>query len=306
MAGGTRSRASLVWCLAVMGWSCGGVSEAARQQSQANVNLARGLYADEHNPRGAIEAALRAVQLDPENAEAHFTLGTLYGAEGLFSRARGPLTRAVELFNARAEEGDVSARATLAEARNTLGATLVNLGDQAHDPALYDEALRHLQRAVGDVLYRSPHLAWGNIGLAYIRKRDYQRAVEALDRAVALQPDFCVGFDRLGIAYYHLNDYGRALASLNRALGSSRPGCADIQEAYLFRAKVHIGLHQPNDAAADLRRCVTLGESSLEGRECAELGRSVGLGNQSSPATSGPQPQPSGVSGAQPTQSATP
>ncbi len=259
-----RPLSYLLLCFASAGWSCTGANEEARNQSQAEVNLARAMFTEEHNPRGAIAAAEAAIRHDGESPDAYMVLGQIYGAEGLYDRAEAPLRRAVALY---IREGD-TARAQLAEARNALGAVLVNL-------QRYDEAITVLRPVTEEVLYASPHLAWGNLGNAYLRQGDYHRAVEALQRSVGYQQEFCVGRFHLGEAFHRLGDEGHALEELNRAVGTRQTGCDHIQEAFLVRAEVHVALHQPDAAQLDIARCVALDAQTPTGQACTVLGRSV-------------------------------
>lgn len=254
----------MLW-LTAAGWSCtGGVSEEARVRSQADVNLGRGLYADEHNPRGAIVAWERAARLDPENAEAHLYLGQVYGGDlGMWERAESELRRAVALLEARVATEERE-RATLAEARNTLGVVLVHRGR-------YDDAIRVLRQAAAEVTYNAQHLAWGNLGWAYQRKGDNAHAVEALQRAVSLQAGFCLGFSRLAQAQFDLGQFAQALQAVERALDPAHEGCDRQQAAWLTRARIHIQLQQPDQAREAISRCVALSDTTDEGRACAAL-----------------------------------
>jgi len=134
------------------------VSEETRQQAQTDVNLGRGLYADEHDVRGAIVAWERAIRRDPENAEAHLYLGQVYGQQNLNDRAEPLLRRAVALYERQAVD-DERQRAPLAESRNSLAVVLTNMGR-------HDEAIALLRQVTQEITYGSPHLAWGNLGLA--------------------------------------------------------------------------------------------------------------------------------------------
>ena len=216
----------------------------------------------------AVIAWERAIRLNPDNPDAHRYLGTQFGAEGRFDRALTHLRRAVALYELQARE-DERLRGPLAESRVTLGVVLVNL-DRA------DEAIPLFRAATEEITYNSQHLAWGNLGWALLRKGQHREAAEALQRAVTMQPNFCVGNARLGEAWYRLNDYGRALEALDRALGTEQPGCSQLRGAWLDRARVRVQLHQAERAREDLQRCIALDASTPEGRECAELGRSVG------------------------------
>lgn len=233
-------------------------------RSQADVNLGRGLYADEHNPRAAIVAWERAARLDPDNAEAHLYLGQVYGADlQMWDRAETELRRAVTLLQARAatEERD---RSTLAEARNTLGVVLVHRGR-------YDQAIAVFLQVTAEVTYNAQHLAWGNLGWAYQHKGDNTRAVEALQRAVTLQPGFCLGFSRLAQAQFDLGHYAQALQAVEHALDPAHEGCDRQQSAWLTRARLHLQLHQPDQAREAISRCVALSATTEDGRACAAL-----------------------------------
>jgi len=266
-------RTAFFMFLGAAGWSCGGVSDEARQQSAESVEHGLG-YLRECDAQGrcnipaAVVAWERAIRLNPENADAHRYLGTEYGAEGRFPQAETHLRRAVALFERQSRE-DERLRSPLAECRVTLGVVLVNLDRP-------DDAIPLFRAATEEITYGSQHLAWGNLGWAFLRKGQHREAAEALQRAVNIQANFCVGHARLGEAWYRLNDYARALESLDRALGTEQPGCDGLQGAWLDRARVRVQLHQPERARDDLQRCIALGATTPEGRECAELGRSVG------------------------------
>lgn len=225
------------------------------------------MFAEERNAEGAVVPLERAIRLDPTNADAHHTLGLVYGRLGFFNRAEGPLRRAVALFTEQSVNNE-SLRAPLADARNSLGVVLMNLGR-------YEEALPILRLATEEITYGSQHLALGNLGLAYIHRQRYPEAIEVLQRAVRRQPTFCVGNARLGEAYARASDPARALEALDRAVGTASPGCDRFQNAFLWRARARIQLHQPDAAREDLQRCVALGAATPEGQECASLGRSV-------------------------------
>jgi tetratricopeptide (TPR) repeat protein len=269
---GTSLRTAFLTILVAAGWACSGVSEEARQQSAESVEHGLG-YLRECDAQGrcnvsaAIVAWERAIRLNPDNADAHRYLGTQFGSEGRFERAETHLRRAVHLYERQSAE-DERLRALLAESRVTLGVVLVNLGRA-------DEAIPLFRAAIEEITYTSQHLAWGNLGWALLRKGRFQEAAEALQRAVAIQPNFCVGYARLGEALYRLNEYGRALEALDRALGTEQPGCDRLQGAWLDRARVRVQLHQPERAREDLQRCIALDATTPEGRACAELGRSV-------------------------------
>lgn len=265
-------RTAFLTILVAAGWACSGVSDEARQQSAESVEHGLG-YLRECDAQGrcnvpaAIIAWERAIRLNPDNADAHRYLGAQFGAEGRFDQAATHLRRAVTLYERQAAE-DERLRAPLAETRVTLGVVLVNLDRP-------DEAIPLFRAATEEITYNSQHLAWGNLGWALLKKGQFREATEALQRAVSIQPNFCVGHARLGEAWYRLNDYGRALEALDRALGTEQPGCDRLQGAWLDRARVRVQLHQAERAREDLQRCIALDATTPAGRECAELGRSV-------------------------------
>jgi tetratricopeptide (TPR) repeat protein len=250
-----------IFLLLLVPSACGGVSEENRGRSQREYELAVSLYRDERNVRSALVALERSLQLDPENAEAHLLVGQLYGESELYERAEPHLRRAVELFTRLAAD-DPEKVARLDEAKNSLGAALVNLNRA-------QEALPILREVVADVHYQSPHLALGNLGMAYVALHQYTLAVEVLQRAVSVRPDFCVGQYRLGEAYLRLNDDAHALESLDRALNNPAQGCNRIQQALRARGEVHVHLHQPDAAREDFTRCRDLSPNSRDGQECA-------------------------------------
>jgi tetratricopeptide (TPR) repeat protein len=70
-----------------------------------------------------------------------------------------------------------------------------------------------------DVIQKSPMKARGynGLGLAYYNENQYDKAIEAFARAIALHPSYGVAFNNIGNAFYRRGLYGQALEAQTRA-----------------------------------------------------------------------------------------
>jgi tetratricopeptide (TPR) repeat protein len=229
------------------------------RQSEAESDVARDLFLNRGQPRAAITHALKALELNEDNAEAAHLTSLIY----LFFCATSSVDCHLDQAERYARRA-LKAKEAFREAQNTLGVVLVHKGQ-------YDEAISVLRPLTQDIQYATPENAWGNLGWALLLKGDADRAIEALRQAVALQPDFCVGQYRLGLAYEKKGDNSSARDFFSRALETDRPECKSLQDAFAARARVALRLGAADDARSDLERCRQLGGETPAGRECASL-----------------------------------
>ena len=178
--------------------------EKVVEQSRIRYQLAADDFRGQR-PEAALEELRKALEIDPDNADAYNllglialsqgaeyvrqveTAGCLHGsdAESLrrdamtkFHEAEGHLRKATVL------------RPSFADAWNNLAVAALQLEN-------YDEAIVAAQNALKDVAYASPELARANLGWAEYQKKDLNAAWKALHEAVARLPGFCVGRYRL-------------------------------------------------------------------------------------------------------------
>ena len=242
-----------------VGCGGGGSSPEETMRSQREFELGVSLMREASLPQ-AFEHLLRAVQLDPENAEAHHVLGVLFTARADFPAAERHLAEAARL----ADDPEIDVRPSLrSEIRNSHGVMLIHQGR-------YDAAVAELRTAAADLLYTTPYLAWANLGLAHFEKDDFRQAIAALEESVRLQRDFCLGYLRLGKAYLASDDFTRAEAALTRVVEVDNRTCNTTQEAWQLRGESRAGLGHPDDAASDFERCVELGPETGSGRACRQ------------------------------------
>ncbi len=226
------------------------------RQSEAEYDIARDLFQTRREARGALGHALKAVELNEDNADAAHLVGLIY----LYFCAVPPSD--CHLADAeRYVRLALKSKPDLREAQNTLGVVLVH-------QRRYDEAIAVLDPLANDMLYPSPETAWGNLGWAYLSKGNADKAIEALRRAIGLQPDFCVGGYRLGLAYERKGDFRAARDAMTRALETDRPECKGLQDAYAARARASMRLGDRGAARGDLERCKQLGDDTAAGRQC--------------------------------------
>ncbi|WP_437898814.1 tetratricopeptide repeat protein [Sorangium sp. So ce124] len=241
--------------------SCGGAQPSAQTsdaRSLAEYDLARDSF-----QRGRLREALahveEALSHDEDNAEASylgalillgFCAGDAQSSDCRFDSAEKMARRALE------------ANPEMRDAKNALGVILVH-------QRRYDEAIAVLKPLTEDILYASPEKSWGNLGWAYLLKGRNDEAIDALRRAVAAQPLFCVGQYRLGLAYEKRGELDLAREALTRAVETDQPECTRLQDAFDARARIAEKRGLVDDARADLERCREIDATTPVGQRCA-------------------------------------
>ena len=226
----------------------------------------------------ALEELLKAVELNPKNAEARNALGLVFlrkaaEKEELSSRAEclkgeeAKLERdAVDSQFRRAEaefKQAIELRKDFSEAFNNQAVVELHFGHN-------EEAVALAERALSNIIYREPYAAHGNLGLAYLNrhtKHDLTLSAQALRQALFEQPQFCVGRYRLAKVYYEQGEFAAAGAELDRVISDK---FCPIQEAYHLAGLVALRRLPPDrELAAKLfTQCVALAPKSCLAQEC--------------------------------------
>ncbi|HEV8549139.1 MAG TPA: tetratricopeptide repeat protein [Polyangiaceae bacterium] len=251
--------AALGLALGCASTSSGPTAQDASRQSETEYDFARDLWLRRGDPRGALEHALKAAELDDRNPEVMHLVALLYldfcsrnAAECRLPNAERAARRAIEV------------KPDFREAKNTLAVVLIH----ERRPA---EAVKILVPLTEDILYQTPEDAWGNLGWAYLELGKLDESIDASRRSIAAQPQFCVGNYRLGIAYERHGEAALAEAAFTRALETDAPGCSGLQDAWFGRARVRLHGPNPPTALPDLERCVALSKSTATGKECGSI-----------------------------------
>ena len=178
-----------------------GVSKS--RQDQASFHIARGNLFFEHGDFKAAAGAFRqSLELDPQNARAHYNLGLVldrlndpqgaqrefakaialdpklalaYNAEGALELKSGHITKAQAAF-----QQAIRVDPQYAEAKNSLGTLYAKLGRNAEAVSLFREAVEDSPD------YPQPYLNWG---LVLASQGDLSRAKEMFEKALRLSPN---------------------------------------------------------------------------------------------------------------------
>lgn len=229
------------------------------RMSDSEYDIARDLWLRRNSPREALGHALKAVELNGDNADAAHLVALIY--MDFCSR---------NTDECRLKDAEKHARLALAaksdyrEATNTLGVILIH-------QRRYAEAIKILRSLTEDILYQTPENAWGNLGWAELESGATDAAIESLRRSIAAQPLFCVGLYRLGLAHERRREDAAALEALTRALETQAPGCNGLQDAYAARGRIELRLGNHEAARNDLQHCADLSGKTPAGKECRSM-----------------------------------
>jgi tetratricopeptide (TPR) repeat protein len=122
-------------------------------------------------------------------------------------------------------------------------------GGKFTDPA---KAIEYLDNAIK--LQPDYASAYNNRGNAYTDLRQYQRAIEDYNKAILLKPDYAEAYNNRGDAYYGLGQYERAIEDCNKAI-LLKPDYAPV---YSNRGKAYAELGQYYPAIEDFNEAIRL------------------------------------------------
>jgi len=208
---------------------------------EARIALGRALALMDSLP--AAERTLAEVaRRHPEHALAQYWLGSLRLRMGDAEGSLGPLARAVEV------------QPLLIEARVRLAEALAARGRR-------DEAAAHLEAAVAANPLHHPE-AWNNLGLLRLEDGDAARAVPALERAVALDPDLARARTNLGAALLLAERPADAVRHLEAAVRLS----PDDPAPHGNLGVAYLALGRPQEARRPLERVLALSPGDARAR----------------------------------------
>jgi len=194
-----------------------------------NMGLA---YEGMNKPYEAIKMYEKAIELDPNNADAYNDLGIIYSDIGQYDKAidyyskvleknpqhkyaihniglayekKGDIQKALEYFKSSDSKTD------LAYAYNALGNIYL---EQQKD---YDKALEYYKQAlVADPDYK---YAIRNSGLAYQGKGEIEKALEYYEKSIDIDPEFTDAYNIIGNIYLDAkNDPDKAIEQYQKAI----------------------------------------------------------------------------------------
>ncbi len=160
-----------------------------------------------------------ALEIDPEFAMAHRSLGVSYSNMGRRPARNRSIQKAFELSDR------VSERERLA----------IHGDYYMSSRQTYDQAIESYQRLLS--LYPDDRIANINLGLVYFTLEDFEKAIVRYKVYIQNAPDGMLGYWNLGETYMSLGEYGKARETFERYLEYD-PGNLGVEEkvvtTYLF------------------------------------------------------------------------
>lgn len=205
-------------------------------------------YVGQGNLREGLAKLLEAEKLDPENPHIQHELGLVYMDLEEYPLARQHFERALSL------------KPRFPEAQNNLGTLYLRMGE-------WDLAIGVLKKATSDILYKTPHYAYRNLGLAYFGKGDYEKAIESYKASIKLEPTYAPSHFNLANTYEATQRWDEAVEAYKRAIryDPNSPG------HYYRLGKLYLRLNRREEAAQVLGQFLDTGYKGPEEKEVREL-----------------------------------
>ena len=223
--------------------------------------------------------------MEPEHAEAHNMLGVINFFEGV--HAMNFIDRQQCLQGGAAQEQRELANEKFRQARehfikSIAGATkddpapsetlnyLANIALHFED---YKNGVSYSTQAIDNILYAARHMALGTRGWIHYKAGNDKLAARDLRQALFHQPKFCVARYRLAKVYYRQNNFSAAQKELDKVVDDKN---CQFQDPSLLLGLTYTKLRQPQAAAEQFQRCITLNPNSCMSTECRRYTRLIG------------------------------
>ena len=216
------------------------------------------LYTQENRLTEAISAYETAYSEDPELIEALYNLAQVHRRNGNKQAAREKM----QLF----QKQKVVVK-PIQELRGALQRTLeptqragilANIGRLYLKNKQYKKAVEEYEKAIA--LNLQGIEAYNGIGIAYAMLKRYSDAIEAQQKALALQPDFAEAYAGLGLAYLMQNGVDLALKNYRQAVRLN----PQFLEAHLKIGIILLNQKRYAEAASAYQKAITLNPENAE------------------------------------------
>lgn len=198
-------------------------------------------YALKLSASGAVNEALpylnRAIQLDPEFADAHSERGAVLGYQGNCDAAMLEFARAISLHS-------------------KLARTYSNRGNCYWNVKKIDLAIQDYNEAIS--IDNTLHEVFATRGMAYGRVNNFAQSEADLQQAIRLGSRNPSVYHNLGYALYMQQRYAEAIQSFDQAIGLK----SDFALAFRYRGMAKQAIGNISEASADLQQARALGDGN--------------------------------------------
>ena len=188
----------LMLALALLVGGCAANKAYRQKQARARRDLGERYLANNQTSK-ALEQFLTALEIYPDDPYLHYDLALVYDMKGALDKTEYHLKEAIVL------------KPDYSDAYNYLGFVYFRAGK-------VDKAIDSYQKALANMLYLNPQDALLNLGVAYLSRKEYHKAMVELKEAIRLVPGFAAAYNNLGKAYEGLGQYDKARYNYEKAL----------------------------------------------------------------------------------------
>ncbi len=191
----------------------------------------------DYRKEGKLDLAIKdfdkAIELNPEFAEAYNNLGNAYDDKGDFDKA-------IVNFN------------TAVEIKSDFVDAYVNRGVAYGKKDMFDESIKNLNTAIKINQYHTG--AYFNLGNVYLLNGNFEKAIKNYDMSLSIDPDDAISYCHRGFAWLHLKEWDNAKSDLTAAKDRRKDIIASFHNRYgsITEFEQIIGTKVPEDIAVML------------------------------------------------------
>lgn len=233
-----------------MGGATCGPKPDPKVKEQATIHYDLGIQAQQSGDvRTALNEYQKALADDPDLDLAHNAIGLL-----------------LHVSFAKPDDAIVHYRKAIA-LNPKFSEAHTNLANVFLDQARYEEAAPLYEKALADMLYKTPYIAENNLGWCHYKRGDTRAGVDHIKSALVVNPRFCLGHRNLGIIYAETGQPEKAAEAYRNYVKH----CPDTADARHRLGIALLKLADPAAARREIALCVEKGKEQPIGEECQRL-----------------------------------
>jgi type IV pilus biogenesis/stability protein PilW len=230
-------------CTVSFVWSCVPLANTTSPEAQKTLDVHYQLgikYLAEGKTPQAMKEFMTAQAISAKNSDVEHALGLAYQQKGLYDQAIFQYQKAITLDP------------KLTEARNNMGTAYLSKG-------MYKEAMAEFEECLNDTSYGTPDKAAYNLGFAYLKQDNLDKAIEYYQKAIQLNSENPNPFYYLGLCYQQKENFPTAIENYKKVVALDE----SFQDTYFRLGTLYEKQNNQAKAMAALKKAVELDSSNL-------------------------------------------